>query len=134
HPRILDSDTVRNLKETPRSMTIYGAGVIGCEYASIFRAIGTKINLINTRDRLLSFLDDEITDALSYHLRDQGVLIRHNEAFAGVEADDEGVTLHLQSGKILRTDVLLWANGRTGNSDQMGLEALGVEIDSRGNI
>ena len=60
-------------------MTIYGAGVIGCEYASIFLNLGCKVHLVNTRDRLLSFLDDEITDALSYHLREQGVVIRHNE-------------------------------------------------------
>ena len=72
HPRIFDSDTVLNLAFTPHSVTIYGAGVIGCEYASMFRNLGIKVNLINTRDKLLSFLDDEIIDALSYHLRDQG--------------------------------------------------------------
>jgi NAD(P) transhydrogenase len=134
HPRILDSDTVLRLGHSPRSLTIYGAGVIGCEYASIFRGLRIKVNLVNTRDRLLSFLDDEIIDALSYHLSVNGVLIRHNEEYERVEADDDGVTLHLKSNKQLRTDYLLWANGRTGNSDHMGLEALGVERDSRGNI
>jgi len=58
HPRILDSDTVLKLKDNPRSLTIYGAGVIGCEYASIFRGLRIKVNLINTRDKLLAFLDD----------------------------------------------------------------------------
>jgi NAD(P) transhydrogenase len=79
HPRIVDSDTVLQLKETPRTISIYGAGVIGCEYASIFRGLRIKVNLINTRDKLLAFLDDEIIDALAYHLREQGVLIRHSE-------------------------------------------------------
>jgi NAD(P) transhydrogenase len=134
HPRILDSDTVLNLETTPRSLTIYGAGVIGCEYASIFRGLRIKVNLINTRDRLLTFLDDEIIDALSYHLSVNGVLIRHNEEYARVVADDHGVTLHLKSNKQIRTDYLLWANGRTGNSDSMGLEALGIGCDSRGNV
>ena len=134
HPRILDSDTVLKLTTSPRSITIYGAGVIGCEYASIFRGLRIKVNLINTRDRLLTFLDDEIIDALAYHLRDQGALIRHNETMEKVEADDHGVTLTLESKKVIKSDVLLWANGRTGNSDNMGLEALGVEIDKRGNI
>lgn len=134
HPRIFDSDTIRRLEEAPKTMTIFGAGVIGCEYASIFRSLGVKINLINTRDRLLSFLDDEISDALSYHMRDQGVIIRHNESYAGVEADDQGVVVRLESGKQLRTDVFLWANGRTGNSDNLGLEAIGVGRDSRGSI
>lgn len=134
HPRILDSDTVLRLTTSPRSLTIYGAGVIGCEYASIFRGLRIKVNLVNTRDRLLSFLDDEIIDALSYHLSVNGVLIRHNEEYERVEADDGGVTLYLKSNKQIRSDYLLWANGRTGNSDNMGLEELGIERDSRGNI
>ena len=99
HPRILDSDSVLRLGHTPRSITIYGAGVIGCEYASIFANLDVKVNLVDTRDRLLSFLDDEITDALGYHLRHQGVVIRHEEAYAAVEANADGVVLHCQSGK-----------------------------------
>ncbi len=67
--------------ETPFSVTIYGAGVIGCEYASIFLNMGCKVTLVNTQDRLLSFMDEEIAEALSYHLRDQGCIIRHNEQF-----------------------------------------------------
>lgn len=134
HPRILDSDTVLDLEQTPRSITIYGAGVIGCEYSSIFRGMKIKVNLINTRPQLLSFLDDEIIDALAYHLRENGVLIRHNEEYDRVEADDDGVRLYLKSQKIIHSDVLLWANGRTGNSDKMGLEKLGIQPDSRGNI
>ena len=81
HPRILDSDTILNLKSNPRSISIYGAGVVGCEYASIFRELKIKVNLINTRNQLLTFLDDEIIDALAYHLRENGVLIRHNEEY-----------------------------------------------------
>jgi NAD(P) transhydrogenase len=134
HPRIVDSDTVLGLQETPRSITIYGAGVIGCEYASIFRGLRIKVNLINTRDKLLSFLDDEIIDALAYHLRESGVLIRHSEEHERVEADETGVRLHLRSNKVIQSDVLLWAQGRTGNSDAMGLEAIGVPINERGSI
>jgi len=134
HPRIVDSDTVLQLKATPRSITIYGAGVVGCEYASIFRGLGIKVNLINTRDKLLAFLDDEIVDALAYHLREQGVLIRHSEEYERVEADDQGVRVHLKSNKVIQSDVLLWAQGRTGNSDNMGLEALGIERDTRGSV
>jgi NAD(P) transhydrogenase len=134
HPRIVDSDTVLRLTDTPRSITIYGAGVIGCEYASIFRGLSIKVNLINTRDKLLSFLDDEIVDALAYHLREQGVVIRHSEEYERVEADDRGVRVHLKSNKVLQSDVLLWAQGRTGNSDDMGLAALGIPTDQRGSI
>ena len=134
HPRILDSDTILNLKDNPRSITIYGAGVIGCEYASIFRGLQIKVNLINTRDKLLAFLDDEIIDALSYHLREHGVILRHNEEYEKVEADDNGVTVFLKSNKRIRTDYLLWAQGRTGNSDNMGLESLGIKTNVQGSI
>lgn len=132
HPRIFDSDTILNLQDKPQSVTVYGAGVIGCEYASMFRNLGMKINLVNTRDKLLEFLDDEIIDALAYHMRDQGVLIRHNEAMERIEGQDDGVVLHLKSGKRLKTDIFLWANGRKGNVDGLGLENIGIEPDNRG--
>jgi NAD(P) transhydrogenase len=134
HPNILDSDSVLRLDRTPDSITIYGAGVIGCEYASIFCNLDVKVNLVNTRDRLLSFLDDEITDALSYHLRNQGTVIRHDEEYERVEATDDGVILHCKSGKKFKTDVLLWANGRSGNTEAMGLEEIGVTVNHRGQI
>ncbi|MES9975855.1 MAG: Si-specific NAD(P)(+) transhydrogenase, partial [Candidatus Thiodiazotropha sp.] len=134
HPRILDSDAVLRLDRTPDSITIYGAGVIGCEYASIFCNLDVKVNLVNTRDRLLSFLDDEITDALSYHMRNQGTVIRHDEEYERVEAQDDGVVLHCKSGKKFKTDVLLWANGRSGNTEAMGLDDIGVSINHRGQI
>jgi NAD(P) transhydrogenase len=134
HPRICDSDTILRVNETPGTITIYGAGVIGCEYASMFRTLGMKVNLINTRDALLSMLDDEIVDALAYHLRDQGCVIRHNEECELIEALDDGVVLHLKSGKRVKSDVLLWCNGRTGNTQDMGLEEIGINPDPRGNL
>ncbi len=134
HPRIVDSDKLLSLTDNPRTLTIYGAGVIGCEYASIFRGLRVKVNLINTRGQLLSFLDDEIIDALAYHLRENGVLVRHNEEYEKVVPDEEGVTIYLKSNKQIRSDYLLWAQGRTGNSANMGLEELGIKIDSRGSI
>ncbi len=134
HPRIFDSDTILNLSATPQSITIYGAGVVGCEYTSMFRNLGCKVNLVNTRDKLLEFLDDEIIDALSYHMRERGVLIRHGETCDKVEGRDDGVVLHLCSGKQLKTDVLLWANGRTGNSDGLDLEKAGLAANQRGQL
>lgn len=132
HPRIFDSDTILDLSIKPQSITIYGAGVIGVEYASMFRNLSIKVNLVNTRSKLLEFLDDEIIDALSYQMRDSGVLIRHNETFEKIEGHEDGVVLHLQSGKLVKTDILLWANGRSGNTENLGLERIGVEPNSRG--
>ncbi len=132
HPRVFDSDKILTLDRTPQSMTVYGAGVIGCEYASMFRNLNVKVNLVNTRSKLLEFLDDEIIDALSYHMRDQGIVIRHNEEYHHVEYLNDGIVLHLKSGKQIKTDVLLWANGRTGNTDRLSLENVGLQADSRG--
>jgi NAD(P) transhydrogenase len=134
HPRICDSDSILRYGETPFAITIYGAGVIGCEYASIFVNLGCKVTLVNTHDRLLSFLDDEITEALSYHLREQGCIIRHNEAFDSVEARERDVVLNLKSGRKIKSDVLLWANGRTGNTDTLDLDKAGVSANARGQI
>ncbi len=131
---IFDSDTILNLKTTPRSVTVYGAGVIGCEYASMFRNIGCKVDLIDTRDQLLSFLDDEIAQALSYHMRDQGVMIRHNEEFERLEVEADGVAIYLKSGKKVKNEILLWANGRTGNAAELNLDAVGLTANSRGQL
>lgn len=132
HERIYDSDTILQLSHEPQHVIIYGAGVIGCEYASIFRGLSVKVDLINTRDRLLAFLDQEMSDALSYHFWNNGVVIRHNEEFEQIEGTVDGVIVHLKSGKKVKADCLLYANGRTGNTSGLGLEKIGLEADSRG--
>ncbi|MFT5082770.1 MAG: NAD(P) transhydrogenase [Lentisphaeria bacterium] len=134
HARIYDSDTILDMKHTPRTLIIVGAGVIGCEYASIFAGLGMKVDLINGRERLLSFLDDEISDALSYHLRRSGVMVRHSEEHDAIEPSDSGVVLKLKSGKRIKADALLWCNGRTGNTDNLGLENVGLAANHRGQI
>ncbi|WP_269208666.1 Si-specific NAD(P)(+) transhydrogenase [Edwardsiella ictaluri] len=134
HPRIYDSDSILNLHHEPSHIIIYGAGVIGCEYASIFRGLNVKVDLINTRDRLLSFLDQEMSDSLSYHFWNNGVVIRHNEEFEQIEGVEDGVIVHLRSGKKVKADCLLFANGRTGNTDGLCLETVGLEADKRGQL
>jgi len=133
--RVVDSDTILQMGELPSTLTVYGAGVIGCEYASALKDLGVKVNLVNTRERLLEYLDEEICNALSYHMRDeQGILIRQNEEYERVDVTESGVVLHLKTGKVIKSDMLLWANGRTGNSFGMGLEELGIKVDHRGNL
>lgn len=134
HPRIYDSDTILSLNHTPRRLIIYGAGVIGCEYASIFSGLGVLVDLIDSRDQLLNFLDDEISDALSYHLRYNNVLVRHNEEYERVEGLEHGVILHTKSGKKIKADALLWCNGRTGNTASLNLENVGLSANKRGQI
>ena len=134
HPRVYDSDSILSLGHSPRHIIIYGAGVIGSEYASIFRGLGVKVDLINTRDRLLSFLDDEMSDSLSYHLWNNGVVIRHGEQIERVETNQDSVIVHLESGKKMRADCLLFANGRTGNTADLKLENAGLKADGRGQL
>jgi NAD(P) transhydrogenase len=134
HPRIFDSDTILQLDHSPRKVTVIGAGVIGCEYASIFGGLGAKVELINPANTLLSFLDREISDALSYHLRNAGVRSRHNEEYDRLEYCDTHVVTHLKSGKRIKSDIVLWANGRTGNTDQLNLPAIGLTPNTRGQL
>lgn len=132
HPRIYNSDSILSLNHDPRSIIIYGAGVIGSEYASIFKGLNVKVDLVNMRERLLSFLDTEFSDALSYHLWNMGVVIRNNEQYESIEGTNDGVILHLKSGKKMKSDCLLFANGRTGNTDMLNLGQIGLPTDSRG--
>lgn len=134
HPRILDSDSILHLKDNLKTISIYGAGVIGCEYASIFRALKIRVNLINNRERLLSFLDNEIIDALSYHFREQGIRTHHNDHYKSIHANNDEVILKLESNKIIKSDYLLFAQGRTGNTDQLGLENIDIPVNVRGSI
>lgn len=134
HPRVFDSDKILSLNYPIQKIIIYGAGVIGCEYASIFIGLGYKVELINTQSQLLNYLDDEIADALSYYLRELGVLIRHNEQIERLDTFEDSVVLYLQSGKKIKADAILWCNGRSGNTDQLNLAAMGLNANSRGQL
>ena len=131
HSRIMDSDTILEMDFTPRRIIVYGAGVIGCEYTSIFRALGIKVTLVNTRESLLSFLDHDITNALTYHFRDKGVHIFHKEAIDKVDDFDDSVVVHLRSGKKIKADAMLVTAGRVGNTNELGLHKLDIKTDER---
>ena len=129
------------LTVTPRTAVIYGAGVIGCEYGSMLNNMGIDVTLINTRARLLSYLDDEITDALSFHssptMACASCTTRSTRASCRLDPwriRTAHVEVHLKSGKVIKGDVFLFANGRSGNSGDLGLENLHVKPNSRGQI
>ncbi|VFP82096.1 Si-specific NAD(P)(+) transhydrogenase [Candidatus Erwinia haradaeae] len=134
NPRIYDSDSILNLQHDLNHIIIYGAGVIGCEYASIFRGLSIKVDLINTRNRLLAFLDQEMSDSLSYHLWNNGVVIRPNEELQKIEAVPDGIIVHLQSGKKIKAGCFLYANGRSGNTHSLSLTNVGLVADIRGML
>ncbi len=134
HPRVFDSDKILQMDYVVRKIIIYGAGVIGCEYASIFTGLGYKVDLINNQSRLLNYLDSEISDALAHDFRQFGVLIRNNEEIDHLETHDDHVVLYLKSGKKIKSDAILWSNGRSGNTEGLNLEAIGLKANSRGQL
>ncbi|WP_011960221.1 MULTISPECIES: Si-specific NAD(P)(+) transhydrogenase [Psychrobacter] len=134
HPRVFDSDKILQMDYVVKKIIIYGAGVIGCEYASIFTGLGYKVDLINNHDSLLSYLDKEISDALSHDFRQFGVLVRNNEEIEKLETYDDCVILYLKSGKKIKSDAILWSNGRSGNTESLNLEGIGLKANSRGQL
>jgi len=132
---IIDSDGLLKLAEIPRNMTFVGAGIIGCEYATIFRTLGVRVTVIDGRERPLDFIDDEIEDDLYYHMRDRGVVLRFGEKVSTVHSDADGkVRVHMESGKELKTDSLMFAAGRVGASTALMLESVGIQTDERGRV
>ena len=136
--RIFVSDDLLKLKTLPKRLAVIGAGVIGSEYATIFAALGVRVTIIDKRKRLLDFLDWEITDALTHHMRENRVTLRLGEEVSGVEPyeDDQGahVRIKLASGKQVISDKTLYAIGRTGATGALNLAAAEIEVDSRSRI
>jgi NAD(P) transhydrogenase len=134
---ILSSDDIVSLKRIPRTLTVVGAGVIGIEYASMFGALGVQVTLVERRDRPLEFVDHEIVDELIHQMRQRNVVFRPNEAVARVEVLEgplKRVVLELESGKRIVSDMALFAVGRIGATDSLGLAAAGLAPDDRGRV
>ena len=132
---IVNSDQVLDLPTLPRSLIVVGGGVVGVEYACMFAILGVRVTLVEKRGRLLEFADQEIVEALSYHLRDSRVTMRLGEEVESVEELPDGtVVANLESKKRISGDALLYAVGRQGNVDELNLAAAGIEADNRGRI
>ncbi len=132
---ICDSDSILSTEVIPKSMIVMGGGVIGCEYASMFAAYGIKVTLFDKRNDLLRFVDQEIVQALIYHMRTNGVTMRLGEDLDKVTTDERGrVVTTFKSGKTIITDMLLYAMGRIANTDMLNLAAVGITPDKMGQL
>jgi NAD(P) transhydrogenase len=129
---ILDSDGILLMSRIPATLVVVGAGVIGIEYASIFAALGTRVTVVERRERLLEFCDGQMVEALQYYLRDLGLVFRLGETVTSVEKHDGGTLTTLASGKRIAADAVMYSAGRQGATS--GLEDVGLEIDTRGRI
>jgi NAD(P) transhydrogenase len=131
---IMDSDQILLMDRIPASMVVVGAGVIGIEYASMFAALGSKVTVVERRDRMLDVCDLEIVEALKYQLRDLAVTFRFRETVARVERHEAGTLTVLESGKRLPADAVMYSAGRQGVTDILELDKAGLSADARGRI
>ena len=137
-PDVVDSDRILDLDRVPSSMTVVGGGVIGTEYACIFAALGTRITLLEGRERLLTGVDEELSSSLQLSLERMGAEILFGDAVESVERLPErrtdALALKLKSGRRLEADKVLFSTGRSGNTKGLDLEKLGVALTERGHV
>ena len=131
---VLDSDEILDLPHLPRSLTVIGGGVIGVEYATIFSALDVPVTLVESRPTILDFVDREIAEDFVHQMRDRGMTVRLGCAVAGIAAKNGHVEVKLADGRVVRSEIVLYAAGRTGNVGDLGLAAVGIEADPRGRI
>jgi NAD(P) transhydrogenase len=131
---VIDSDAILHLDRVPNTLVVVGAGVIGIEYASMFAALGTKVTVVERRERMLEFCDLEIVEALKYHLRDLAVTFRFGETVAAVERRPNGALTLLESGKKIPANCVMYSAGRQGKTAELCLEEAGLTADDRGRI
>jgi NAD(P) transhydrogenase len=134
--RIVDTDRLPDLSNLPHEIIVIGGGIIGLEYASMFAALEIRVTVIDQHPQILEFVDREIVEALSYHLRELEVVFRLGEKVVTVETDENRnrVTARLESSKSVHGDALLYAVGRQGNTDALNLAAAGLEADAKGRL
>lgn len=136
--RTFFAEDILDMATLPKTIAIVGAGVIGCEYASIFATLGVRVTLIDMRNDLLPFMDKEIMEALTYQLRQNRVVFRLGEKVAGLErtrnGQSDGVRILLSSGKEIFADTVLYCAGRSGQTLGLNLAAAGVPTDHKGRL
>lgn len=130
-PHIFDGETILNLDRIPKSMIVVGGGVIGCEYACIFAHLGVKITLIDSKERLMPFLDHEISDTLTYLMRKNRIKVILSDRMERNEITDDKVHLNTQAGRKIVAERMLITMGRVGNTSEIGLKNLGIKTNKR---
>jgi NAD(P) transhydrogenase len=134
HSRVYDSDSILMLDRVPRSLAVLGGGVAGCEYASIFAALGVHVSMVDSRERLMPFLDAELSRELEGIWKDSGLEVKHRTRAVKVEAGDRDVLVTLTDGSRLVAEKVLVGAGRVGNVEALNLEAAGLRADDRGYL
>ncbi len=132
--KVLDSTRLLRIEELPKTLIVLGGGIVGCEYASFFAALGTQVTVIDKRDHLLPLLDREMGIQLEKALGDLGLKVVGNTELLSLEKTNEGVKIHCKGNKTLQAEMLLYALGRTALVDDLGIEKVGISLDHAGYI
>ena len=132
--RIYDSDSILSLHEVPPTMLVAGGGVIGSEYACMFAELGVQVTIVEKRNRLVGFLDDEIGGALQTAMTSMGMNLLTGDSIDQLDCQSDRIVVRLCSGKTIPTHAILVSSGRVGNTAGLNLEQLSIEVDRRGRI
>ena len=131
---IVDSDEFLEMSQIPRSLIVVGAGVIGVEYATMFAALDVRVTLIEPRETFLDFIDSTLIQEFTHEIRENGVDLRLGSSVLSVEDGGDYVEVSLENGRNVRADMLLFAAGRMGATEKLGLDAAGLFTDHRGRL
>jgi NAD(P) transhydrogenase len=133
-PDVHDSDTILQIDRIPRSIVVIGGGPVGCEYASIFTSLGVEVTLVDRAERLMPFLDLQASEQLRTCLTDMGMRLLMGSSRADVTRVGDILEVSLSDGQVMRPETVLYAAGRAGNTEGLGLDVVGVKLDARGRI
>lgn len=132
---VIDSDEVTRMKKLPRSMTVIGAGVVGVEYATIFSTLDINVTLVEPRQSMLDFIDNEVLMHFRHDIVDQGLRLQFGQKVSKIERRESGTCIvSLESNRAIASDMVLFAAGRVGATDKLALDKIGVEVDHRGRL
>jgi len=132
--RIISSDDALNLTDIPKSLLIIGAGVIGCEFACIYKEFGSEVSIVEMLPRAIATEDMEISELLERELKKKNIKLYTNVKVDKVDIQDDGIHAFLSDRREIVTEKILVSTGRTFNSDNIGLESIGINKGNRGEI
>lgn len=133
-PDVHDSEEILTINRIPSTMVVVGGGPVGCEYASLFTALGTGVTLLDVADRILPFLDEELSLLLAQTFERMGMRVMLGSGVATIARSQGVLQVQLENGDAIRPEQVLFAAGRSGNTEGLGLEEVGVNLDPRGRV
>jgi NAD(P) transhydrogenase len=131
---VLDSDDAATLDHPLKSLVVVGGGAVGCEFASIFTALGAQVTLVDSGPRLLPYMDGELAELLASTFRSVGMQLVQDAGHAAARRTASGLQVELESGMTLTPEKVIFATGRVGNTEGLGLDVAGVATDDRGRV